>query len=248
MLSKSVLPALLVVVVVSVSACGSLSTASDSSKKVVSAVNSLPVQSASISDTATTDAATTDAPSTTAPPDPLAAPLTKSGTGDAVIKIPGGLTDARIVTSSHSGSANYVIETLDSQGADLDLLVNTIGAYKGTVLMVPSSSVAAFKITADGAWTFQLRDVRAAQRWSGASPVSGAGDQVLVVPGGTSGLTTVKISNTGEGNFVVYATDSSDRNLVVNEIGHWTGTEALPDGTVAVDVLSDGKWSIAPVA
>ena len=103
------------------------------------------------------------------------------------------------------------------------------------------------QITANGPWTIKVQDVRTGTQWTGTSRVAGRGDTVLIIPGGTSAVETVKITNSGEGNFVVYATDS-DRNLLVNEIGTWSGTEVLATNTVVIEVLSDGTWSITPTS
>jgi hypothetical protein len=173
--------------------------------------------------------------------------LTFSGSSDDVVKFSTPITDARIVTATAAGDANFVIKTLDASGHEADLLVNTIGAYRGSVLLLPQDPISALQITANGPWTINVHDVTTGTKWAGTNQASGRGDTVLIIPGGTSAVETVKITNSGEDNFVVYAIDS-DRNLLVNEIGSWSGTEVLPTNTVVVEVLSDGAWSITPTS
>jgi hypothetical protein len=39
------------------------------------------------------------------------------------------------VTFTHSGSSNFAVWAVDGSGKQIDLLVNEIGPYSGTVLM-----------------------------------------------------------------------------------------------------------------
>jgi hypothetical protein len=170
-----------------------------------------------------------------------------SGDSDELIGFPTPISDARILTANASGDGNFVIQTIDGRGREADLLVNTIGAYSGSVLMLPRGTISGLQITANSPWTIKVQDVTTGPQWNGTTRVAGKGDSVLIIPGGTSASETVKISNSGQGNFVVYETDSS-RKLLVNKAGSWSGTEPLPSDTVLVEVLSAGAWSITPTS
>jgi hypothetical protein len=74
--------------------------------------------------------------------------LTASGTGDGVFLYGGPLGQ---LTASYNGSSNFVIEQQTGAGFSDPLLINTIGAYAGTVPISAGPSV--FTIEADGAWT-----------------------------------------------------------------------------------------------
>lgn len=50
--------------------------------------------------------------------------------------------------------------------------------------------------------------------------------------------------STGDANFVVNSYSGSSRQLLVNEIGAFDGTEIIPSGTILFEVQSNGGWSI----
>jgi hypothetical protein len=60
------------------------------------------------------------------------------------------------VTFTHNGSSNFVVKVY--YGNDYDLLVNEIGYYKGTTLILTNEKVT-FDIDADGSWTGKLAGV-----------------------------------------------------------------------------------------
>ena len=77
--------------------------------------------------------------------------------------------------------------------------------------------------------------------------LKGAGDDVVSVPGGTTALAVAAITYSGSSNFVIRTYNSSGQgSLLVNEIGAYNGTKALPKGTALLEVKSSGSWTIAP--
>jgi len=169
------------------------------------------------------------------------APLTQSGTGDNVITLPKGVT-AGIITATHDGSSNFVINVLDAANqSTADLLVNTIGTYTGTTaygLTAPGDGVS-LQITADGNWSFTLSPISAAP----ALVDAGTGDAVFLYTGPAGPLTA---SHSGESNFVVTEeTGESFRfGLLINEIGAYTGTVPMSAGPSVVTVRADGAWTL----
>lgn len=185
----------------------------------------------SSSTTTTTEPPTT---TTTLPP-----PQVADGTGDDVIALSG--SGPRTVVASYSGSSNFVIKGLDAANADTDLLVNTIGAYIGTTALdFDEARTASLQVTASGPWHIEVRNAAAAPQFAGTT--SGHGDAVLVSTG-PAGIAT--IANQGSSNFVVktYASHSS-ADLLVNEIGNYSGRQPWPSGPSFVVIQSDGNWSI----
>jgi hypothetical protein len=180
---------------------------------------------------------------------PAAQPQTYKGRGSKVVRIKDG-GQAWLVSLVHKGKSNFSVEILDAKGKMVDLLVNSVGKYKGTVafnltdgFLSDRTKIAAVKIDADGPWAMKLRPPSAAPAWSG--PVAkGVGDLVLRLPAKSSGLTTVKATHAGSSNFAVetFTDDSSD--IVVNEIGKYKGEVQLPDDTIYVSVEADGAWQL----
>lgn len=182
------------------------------------------------STTTTTQAPTT---TTTTPPE------TFNGGGDDVVRLT--TTGARIVTANYAGSGNFVVKALDASNQENDLLVNTIGAYQGTTpLDFGDSQTVALQVNASGPWSIVVRDAIAAPSFTGST--SGHGDAVLISQG-PSGVAT--ISHDGHDNFVVKTvTRSGGEDLLVNEIGAYSGRQPWPDGPAFVEITADGNWTI----
>lgn len=206
--------------------------------------------------TTAASAAASSAPSSTAaatPPDESTAPavdpyaerfgtfatISESGTGDSVIQLPSD-AEAALVTATHQGSANFVLQTLDGSNQLDDLLVNEIGAYSGTVsygLMGGEPTI--LQITADGGWTIQIDPVTAAP--VAPAQLSGAGDAVFKYEGGAA---VAAVTHDGGANFVVQQSDGTWPSLLINEIGAYEGSVPVMSGPSLLLVKADGAWTI----
>ncbi|MBO2448658.1 hypothetical protein J4573_16270 [Actinomadura barringtoniae] len=179
------------------------------------------------------------------PPQPTAKPQSYRGHGDRVLRIKDG-GEIWLAAITHSGSSNFIVDTVQPGGEDGEGLVNAIGRYKGTMLfnIEQGSTTQALKIKADGAWTVKLKPLAEARRWA-ATKVTGKGDDVLALDPPSSGLATAKLRHTGESNFIVDAyTRDGDTENMVNEIGAYDGEVQLPEGAFLFTVHADGRWTM----
>ncbi len=126
---------------------------------------------------------------------------------------------------------------LDQDLNQIDLLVNEIGSYSGTVL-IPDGA-ASLEIGADGAWRAEVKPIIAAEQWDGT--FTRQGDDVVFYTG-DSGV--ADITHAGESNFAIFSYPlDGGRELLVNEIGAYTGSVRFP-GPALLQVSADGEWSI----
>jgi hypothetical protein len=146
-----------------------------------------------------------------------------------------------VLALTHDGASNSAVISYTAAGDRTDLLVNTIGPYTGNlpINFVVGEDVAELEITADGAWTATATSVFAAPAFD--TTYEATGDDVVQFAGTGDRLA---VTHDGESNFVVYAYGAG-RDLLVNEIGAYTGTLRLPDGTVVLSVNADGRWTFA---
>jgi hypothetical protein len=175
---------------------------------------------------------TTAAPTTTTTPPPPQA-VSATGRGDDVIPISrvDGADQAVLVYARHSGTSNFSLEDGN------DLLVNEIGAYEGVTFSAAGDQL---QITADGPWTIEFRSIRAAQPYSDPS-LAGRGDNVILYTG-PSGIAA--FTHNGESNFAVVQAGEAGTDLLVNEIGAYTGRVPAEAGPSVFIVTADGDWSI----
>lgn len=169
--------------------------------------------------------------------------VSESGSGDTLITLPDGVS-AGMVTAEHSGSSNFVINVLDSTNqASGDLLVNEIGSYSGTTaygLTGLSDDATSLEVTADGSWTIEIAPLAEADQFEG----SGSGDGVFLYSGEA---TAMDASHSGESNFTVWQMSDGwmGSDLLINEIGSYSGTVPLTAGPALIVITADGSWELA---
>jgi uncharacterized protein DUF2510 len=199
--------------------------------------------STSTSETPTPTATPTSTPTPTPTPTPAAPKSIRySGQGDRLVKIrkPDRGGPALLSVRGTGSSSNFVVTSLDSLLHEVDLLVNVIGSYSGTVLMdaQDGQDTARLKIEYPGTWTVVLRPIDAAPEF--ISQPAGKGDRVFKYLGEAQGL---KVTNRGSGNFIV-ETYGDEGDLLVNEIGNYSGEVVLGAGPELIQIQSDGHWTL----
>lgn len=187
--------------------------------------------------------APTNTPKPTLTPTPIPQPIEFSGTGDDVISIEKSYGPA-IAKITYTGARNFIIKNYDANGETIDLMVNTIGAYAGTrpLDFYDNQQTDKIEIKASGDWTITIYPL--AEQYlhtcDNIADCSGKGDDVIaffkIEPD------TAAIINQGEGNFIVKSYGSSDIDLVVNEIGNYTGKVIFDRGVFLIEIISGGSW------
>lgn len=99
-------------------------------------------------------------------------------------------------------------------------------------------------MTASGPWTVTYYPLTEARVESG-STITGVGDDVFLLDEETSGLTTGEFSTDGGGNFAIWGYTGSGRDLLVNEIGPYTGQGIVDQGTILFQVSAEAAWTVS---
>ena len=200
----------------------------------------------------TVAAAPTATPEPTLPPTaeptaaPAFAPITLTGSGSKVAKFTIPEDAAAIATISSTGSSNFAVWSVAADGTKNDLLVNVIGRYAGTVLFDVSfgEHSLAFEIDASGSWQIVIQPPTAARIWEAGAPGTGTGDDVLLLEVPPSGLVSSTIKHTGTSNFAIRSYSPEGGDLLVNEVGAYSGEVIIPSGTYLLAINADGAWSL----
>ncbi len=173
-------------------------------------------------------------------------PIVLSGSGDKVVTLDSPLEEPGIAEVEHTGGANFAVWSVDDAGGQIDLHVNVIGSYEGTVAhgLHGRQDIAAFEVTADGPWEMRLLPFEGAREWSDPE-AEGTGDDVLRLTEPSEGLESVSMTHSGSGNFAVWSHGGSFPDLLANEIGSYEGESLLPGGTELVVVEADGAWTLS---
>mgnify|MGYP000585968759 CR=1 FL=1 len=165
--------------------------------------------------------------------------LNESGTGPDVFTVPSEIVYGAMEVT-HSGSSNFIIEGLDSNNDTTELYVNEIGNYQGTVGygLGARSETTRISIDADGAWELSLKPLYTQPEL----PESGTGSGVYLFDGPPP---VFEITHQGESYFIVQQIPLEGRGqLLVNEIGVYSGAVPGVGGKSLVVIEADGNWQI----
>jgi hypothetical protein len=194
----------------------------------------------------TTSSAPSDGPSA-GPTAPTFAPINLAGTGDKVPKFTIPADAPAIALISAKGVGNFSVESLAADGSQNELLVNTIGAYSGTVLfdIGTGEHSVAFKVGATGIWSIVVKPITSARTWDTSTKLTGKGDDVVLLSPPAEGLTSISVTGSGKDNLIIqtYGLDGMS-TILVNEIGPYSGVVQLPDQAELLEVNADGAWSV----
>lgn len=168
-------------------------------------------------------------------------PFFQDGTGDFTLTLPAGVGYG-LVHATHQGAASFSLHVLDATGAEVELLVDAIGAYDGTtgLGLTAATEPTTIQVTADGAWTLEISPVAAA----GVLPAAGHGDGVFLYDGPAGELAVTHTA----GSYVFAWQQSGatyEATLLVDELGDYSGTAPLAAGPAIVVINSDGDWTTA---
>ncbi|WP_127502702.1 hypothetical protein [Actinoplanes solisilvae] len=184
------------------------------------------------------------APTTTPPPakpGPLPADVTYKGRGNKVVKLKAPATDVPTFAAiTYRGSGNFVVWSVGRDGEPLDLVVNAIGAYKGTRPFNFRGEPGTLRVESSGSWEIVVKALAKAPVWPART--SGKGPAVLRV---LKSPVKAKVTYKGTWNFVVNSY-AEYPDLLVNKIGKYSGTITIPAGTNVVAVDTVGSWTMKP--
>lgn len=162
------------------------------------------------------------------------------GSGDKVvdnINLPSG----HIYTLHfiNSGSRNFIVHSYDSTDYS-DLLVNEIGHYDGVVLLLAKYPIV-LGVESSGNWTVDIESLESADQ----SSFSGRGD--FVTPIISCSTSVWRFAHSGSSNFIVKAYTTGGYDLLINEIGSYSGEKyvQIPSGSnLFFAITADGDWTI----
>jgi len=170
-----------------------------------------------------------------------------SGSGDSTfeVELPAGPSSVGIASITHTGSSNFSVWALSKNSEKVELVVDAVGDYVGTVPFSLSNDaeISYFEISTDGPWTVTLKDVLSLEEISQGSPATGEGDEVLLYRGKK---TVANVSHEGEGVFSLRAYNGFSSRLLADEIGIYSGQLRWRAGLLMIQVSADGAWRIEP--
>jgi len=159
-----------------------------------------------------------------------------------------GIAIARV---THSGGGNFALWNYSASGEKIDLLINTIGNYSGTVVLdaMADEHTARFEVTARGDWTIDVLPLDKVRTVDTPGAIMGTGDDVVLLLGPRRPDTLTIDASTAKRNFSIWAYGNG-RDLLVNDISPYTGTVVVASdlttrsGNLLLVIAATGDWVI----
>jgi len=148
----------------------------------------------------------------------------------------------------YDGSDNFAVVIVSGTGQTVDLAVDVVGAYRGTVSAGLNPGHYTLIIAASGPWSITITQPRNQQDFRLPYVFDNGHGDALIGPFGVEGDYRITATNRGQGAFIVNVLNSEGQSIVtpINELGDYSGS-AAEGGTPGSDYLqvnSDGTWSI----
>jgi len=181
-------------------------------------------------------------PTTTPPP----IVLTGTGRSTASFNAAGGLT---VLATAYDGSDNFAVVIVSGSGQSVDLAVDVVGTYHGTVSAGLNPGRYTLIIAASGPWNITITQPRNQQDFHLPYVFNNGHGDALIGPFRVDGAYRITATNRGQGDFIVNVLNSAGQSLAipVNKVGDYSGSAGEGDVTPGSDYLqvnSDGAWTI----
>jgi hypothetical protein len=175
-----------------------------------------------------------------------------SGNGNQATPLFGlqaGLTTFDLTYSTTEEYTNFIVWLKDQQGNDIDLLANTLSAYRGgRVISVPTENNYFLNITASGPWTVHITQPRPASAPGVPQIFNGTSDAYSGFITLNDGVANFNMTYQGDSNFIIwlYRSNGEQLDLVENEIGPRSDSKGVQvsAGTYILDIQGVGSWSV----
>jgi hypothetical protein len=174
---------------------------------------------------------------------PTPAPIDLSGKGNSIVNVEkwNGPALARII---YMGVGNFAVVNYGPDDERLNLLVNTIGKYEGTVPLdfLDGEQTVRLEVKSSGPWEMHVVPLGEVRFVDIPGKFDGKGDDVVYLSGDNPDVMKVDASD-ASGNFVIWGYGNS-RNLLVNELAPYTGDSLMTSDTKVLAINAEGSWSI----
>lgn len=188
----------------------------------------------------------TETPRPTSTPTATREPIVITGSGDSVIDIDKGDEPALAHITGNSASRHFAVISYGVNGEQIDLLANTTDPFDGIrpIDFMPNEHTSRLEITATGEWSIEVYPLVGAHTLSVPGVFEGAGDDVLVLTGGTPDLAA--ITGNADGRHFAVLGYGNGQDLLVNTTDpYYEGTVILDRNTMVLEVNAEGAWSIS---
>ena len=170
-------------------------------------------------------------------------PVTFTGSGDSIVDFDNHFEIAIVHITGNATSRFFAVINYDGSGNKIDLLVNTTDPYDGIrPLDFGDNRTVRFEVQAIGDWKIEVLPFSMAHTLNVPGVITGNGDDVILLAGGTPDLATV--TGNEESRFFAVLGYGHGKDVLVNTTEPYQGTVILSPDTLVLEIQANGKWSI----
>ena len=198
-----------------------------------------------------TDSSPTEPPEPTPEPEPIIL----SGSGDSILDVDKPAAPMLVSIKGNSCSRYFGVTAFNEDNEEINLLVSTTDPYEGSrpLDFFDFQLTKRIQVESSCEWEISVLSLSATRTLTVPGSISGTGDEIFLLDGGTPDLVHVVGNSVGnsEGRYfsvfgVFGYSDFPDLvvNLVVHTTDPYDGTGILNVDTVAIEVQAVGEWTI----
>jgi len=150
-----------------------------------------------------------------------------------------------VLHAVYNGSRNFIVKNFDENGYQLNLLVNTIGAYDGVVPLdfLDNETTTRIQVETTGEWTFDLIPLTSIRTIIPPATIQGTNDYVFGLLDNKADLAIID-ANAGGRFFAVIAWGRYGRKSLIMTLDPYQGEIIIPDETFLIEVRATGPWEM----
>lgn len=181
---------------------------------------------------------------TNAPVPPLERPETFGGSGNKTLHIR-NVINTCLLYAKYDGSGNFVIRSYDSNGNQIDLVVNAVGPYEGTHLAnYGPQTIDSLQVESGGPWTITFKPMSMITSVSVPGKYSGKNDETIQLDGGIPAVMHIDARHDRK-NLAIWSFDTSFAGkLILDKTAPYTGQVNLSSKSSYLQIDAVGSWTL----
>jgi hypothetical protein len=172
-------------------------------------------------------------------------PIVITGNGDSIEDFTRSYGAGLYTIEGNACDRFFAVTSFDSAGKQIDLLVNETKPYAGIRPMdFGDTTTTRLEIKASCAWKITINPLSTIRTFTVPGDVRGAGDDVVLLQGGTPDLADIT-GNASSRYFGVFSYGKNGYDVLVNTTEPYQGSVMLDSETLILEVKSNDDWTIS---
>lgn len=172
-------------------------------------------------------------------------PIVLTGKGDSIEDFTRSYGAGLYTIEGNACDRFFAVTSFDDAGNQIELLVNETQPYTGIRPMdFGDTTTTRLEIKSSCAWKITINPLSTIRIFTVPGDVSGTGDDVVLLQGGTPDLADIT-GNASSRYFGVFSYGKNGYDVIVNTTEPYQGSVMLDSETLILEVKSNDEWNIS---